>query len=952
MGEVYLAEDTKLGRNVALKVMLPEMKQDGGRIDRFIREARAASALNHPNILTVFEIGEFGDSQYLSTEFIRGETLGERMRRGPVPLDESLRILLQITAALGAAHAVGIIHRDIKPENIMIREDGVVKVLDFGLAKLSPLSAGSIQTTLRHITTEPGVIVGTIAYMSPEQARGREVDHRSDIFSLGIVMFELFAGVRPFRGENQLDVVSSILKDEPPVLREVSPDLPRDLERIVTKSLRKDLEHRYQSVKDLYIDLEDLAEEVRSGTKRPRKIEPTEDRPVHVTEPSGLRSALTTGISKTRRFTLLHAIIFAILASAVVGAVIYMRPAADPDAALANVRVNEFASWSSAPDELFVEARYSPNGNLIAFSSTRSGRKQIWVSQATASEGIQVTNDDGLHRNPIWSAKGDEIAFISTRTAPDGKAEHGLWRVSALGGQSRSIARVQMGGTFLRRWTASGKIFYQSRTELFSIDAASGSPVQVTNLSDLKPIWIDISPDEKTIAYAVSENGSWRIMTSANGAAAVEAAKGTGNLSEVIVWLPERKTFYFSNEVSGIPTIHRTVEGSLVNQRMVAPESRSNIADAAPDGRSLLLTSAKEESNLWRVDVASGSEILIVRNLSAKLFPSISPSGSHVLFQSIKNLVEGDRLFKADLATLPINRSSMQDVPTVISQNGLMPTWSPDGRLVAFLRGDGRDSELVIMNSSGGGERSAVRLGPLTFGLSFTPYNTTQAVVYDWSPDGSQIALVIDKDRVLNIWSYSLADGSLNQITSNSDPGDRLTCPMWSSDGRSIAFSFRRREGEGVFTYGLRVVNVADRSIAEIYTTSQTVRLMGWDANDSGLIAADTVRDNVALPKETRLLRLGINDKSERTISNLKSAYFYNIFLSKDRKQIAFAARENEIDDIWLVPVSGGTTRRLTAGTDSGLLISRMAWFPKGDSIAFAKQTRFSVLFLATNFDP
>lgn len=951
MGEVYLAEDTKLGRNVALKVMLPEMTKDGGRIDRFVREARAASALNHPNILTVFEIGEFGDSQYLSTEFISGETLGERMRRGPVPVDESLRILLQITAALSAAHSVGIIHRDIKPENIMIREDGVVKVLDFGLAKLSPLSAASIQTTLRHITTEPGVIVGTIAYMSPEQARGRAVDQRSDIFSLGIVMFELFAGARPFRGENQLDVVSSILKDEPPVLREISPDLPRDLERIVTKALRKDLEHRYQNVKDLHIDLEDLAEEVKSGSKRPRKKEHTVERPVQRTEPSALRSAFTTGLSKTRRFTLLHAIIFAALASAVIGGVIYFRPSPDPDTVSANVKVNEFASWNSAPNELFVEASFSPNANLIAFSSTRSGNKAIWVSQTNSSEAIKVTNDGGENRNPIWSPKGEEIAFLSLRTSPDGKNEHGLWRVSALGGQSRSIARVQMGGVFLRRWTASGKIFYQAGSELHYIDSATGRSEKVVDLTDVKPIWIDTSPDEKTIAYAVREDGSWRILTSENGGSPVEAASGKGQIASTIAWLPDRKTFFFSSEAAGSWATYRTVARSFVNQRVVAPESRSYVSDAAADGSSLILTSAKEESNLWRVDVASGSEDLIIRDLNAKIWPSISPSGSEIVFQSIKNLVEGDRLMKADLATLPVVRSSMQEVPTVISKDGYLPTWSPDGRSIAFLRGSALRSELVVLNSSGGGERPAIPLGTSALGFSFTPYNATQTGAYDWSPDGSRIAMIIEKDKVANVWSYSLGDGSLTQITSNAT-NEQFQCPTWSSDGKFIAFSYRVRDAEGNFFVGFRVVDVATGSVEEVYKGYRAIRLIGWDTSDTGLVAVETSREHIALPPETRLFRIGRKDKSETTIANLKSAYFFNIFLSKDRRQVAFAARENELDDIWLVPVSGGTPRRLTSTKDSGLLISRMAWFPNGDSIAFGKQTRFSVLSLATNFDP
>ncbi len=263
MGEVYLAEDTKLDRQIALKVLIDEVANDEDRVRRFVQEAKASSALNHPNILTIYEIGEFKNSRYIATEFIKGKTLRDRVSREPLTLRESLEVILQVTAALGAAHEAGIIHRDIKPENIMIREDRLVKVLDFGLAKLWGPANGSQATTLPQMNTHPGMLLGTVAYMSPEQARGHKLDPRSDIFSLGIVMFELFTGQRPFDGEGHLDLISSILKDEAPTLRQISPEMPRQLERIVDKSLRKDRDHRYQHVRDLYIDIEDLLSEMK-----------------------------------------------------------------------------------------------------------------------------------------------------------------------------------------------------------------------------------------------------------------------------------------------------------------------------------------------------------------------------------------------------------------------------------------------------------------------------------------------------------------------------------------------------------------------------------------------------------------------------------------------------------------------------------------------------------------
>ncbi|MGE3467559.1 MAG: serine/threonine protein kinase, partial [Pyrinomonadaceae bacterium] len=230
MGEVYLANDTKLDRKVALKVLTAEVAADEERVRRFVQEAKAASALNHQNILTIFEIGTFEGSHYIATELIDGKTLRDRKRSGDLSLTEAVRIALQAAAALAAAHDAGIIHRDIKPENIMIREDKLVKVLDFGLAKLTEKYADTAapeDATKAQMNTEPGVVMGTVNYMSPEQARGRALDARSDIFSLGIVMYELFGGQRPFQGESNVDVISSIIKDEPAPLRQLAPNIPR-----------------------------------------------------------------------------------------------------------------------------------------------------------------------------------------------------------------------------------------------------------------------------------------------------------------------------------------------------------------------------------------------------------------------------------------------------------------------------------------------------------------------------------------------------------------------------------------------------------------------------------------------------------------------------------------------------------------------------------------------------
>lgn len=267
MGDVYLADDTKLGRKVAIKFLNQQFSKDEALLNRFIQEAKAASALNHPNILTVYEIGEHEGIHYISAEFIDGKTLRERMKKR-LTFDETLSIMVQTAEALSAAHQAGIVHRDIKPENIMVRPDGYVKVLDFGLAKLTELAdSGGEDETKKLVKTNPGVVMGTVAYMSPEQARGKNTDARSDVFSFGIVLYELLTGKVPFAGETMTDVLSSIISVEPQPITSFAPHLPRELQRIVQKTLKKKRDLRYQSTKDLLVDLKDLRDELQIEAK-------------------------------------------------------------------------------------------------------------------------------------------------------------------------------------------------------------------------------------------------------------------------------------------------------------------------------------------------------------------------------------------------------------------------------------------------------------------------------------------------------------------------------------------------------------------------------------------------------------------------------------------------------------------------------------------------------------
>ena len=301
MGEVYLAEDVRVGRRVALKILPENIAGDAARLHRFEQEARSVSGLNHPNLLTAFEFGEDDGIRFLATELIEGTTLRDELNAGGMPLQTAVSIAEQIAFALSAAHAAGIVHRDLKPENVMVRHDGIVKVLDFGLAKLTQASPPDPETeaeTRALVKTNPGAVMGTAAYMSPEQAKGKEADGRTDIWSLGVLLYESATGHMPFTGESANDVIASILKTEPPLLAQYLPNVPHELERIVGKTLRKDREERYQHIKDLWLDLKDFRHELEISARLERSTAPNRtNEPARATDAEN--SALATATAET-----------------------------------------------------------------------------------------------------------------------------------------------------------------------------------------------------------------------------------------------------------------------------------------------------------------------------------------------------------------------------------------------------------------------------------------------------------------------------------------------------------------------------------------------------------------------------------------------------------------------------------------------------------------------------
>jgi serine/threonine protein kinase len=391
MGVVYKARDLHLDRFVALKVLPPEKVSDPDRKRRFVQEAKAASALNHPNIVHVYDIDQSDGTDYIAMEYVDGKTLDQRMGRHGLGLSDALKYAVQIADALTKAHSAAIVHRDLKPTNIMVNEDGVVKVLDFGLAKLTEqvqgdetASTATIDSEGRPITEE-GVIVGTVAYMSPEQAEGKKVDARSDIFSLGSVLYEMVTGQKAFQGTIKMSTLSAILHQEPKPVSGVTQAIPADFEKLINRCLRKDPAKRLQHMDDVKLALDELKEDSDSGRLQ----------------------AAPAGAKKTSLLRLV-AVAVVVVAFAVAGWYwLGRRHSAEPEIPLTAVPLTSYPGLESSPS-------FSPDGNQVAFSwnGEKEGNSDIYIRLIGAEPPMQLTTNPANEGFPAWSPDGRWIAFL------------------------------------------------------------------------------------------------------------------------------------------------------------------------------------------------------------------------------------------------------------------------------------------------------------------------------------------------------------------------------------------------------------------------------------------------------------------------------------------------------------------------------------------------------------
>lgn len=946
MGEIYLARDTRLERHVALKILPEKFTADHDRLNRFVREAKSASALNHPNIITIYEIGKFDGTNFIAAEFVEGETVRDRLARGKILFDELFSIAVQTSEALAAAHAAGIIHRDIKPENIMIRRDGYVKVLDFGLAKLTekqnPIS--DLEAETRKLTsTTPGMVLGTAAYMSPEQTRGlANIDARTDIWSFGVVLFEMLTGRVPFTGETASDVIASILKTDAPHLSKCIADCPQELERIVTKTLRKNREERYQVIKDLALDLKSLRKELEFSAEFERATDGTE-RNLTAEMPRQITTAVTG-----RRFSPLNILPILLVAALIFGGVwwFFGRNEKQPETPeTAGLKTVEIVNWSSSPGEIYSVGSFSPDGKMIAFTSTKTGTKNIWIKQTTGSgEAIQITKDEFKNESPIWSPDGERLAFFSTR----GK-QMGFWQMPVFGGSPKLITTIEDGSSQLRFWSKKDLIYYESGGNISAADAASGQTKQITDL-DSKVIdaqSISLSPDEQQITYTTVDGEIWSIWTR-NLAADAAPKKLVSAAAEIknIVWHPDNRRIFYSAAVDGIFQIFVTDSDAATPKQITSAERDCLVVDVSSDGNKILYGSAKEESDIWSVNLKDAKESAVASEINSELWANVSPDGKSIAYQSIKNLSQGNNIADGMILTKTLNSD---EPPTELVAKGFLPVWSPDGRQIAFMQLTGDKYQIKTIKATGGDQKNLTTDGTATIDYSVQPYNRLQTSYVSWSPDSQKIAYISNQSGQHNIRLVN-ADGTNDTpLTSGDDKNLSRNCPLWSADGRRIAFTSKTNKGKPV--YNVWVTDTETKNSDMVVQADSFLRLIGWSQSGNELVLASvTSSETDGLPKEVSLLQAEIETHKTRPIAALKDTYLYNIHLSPDKKTIAFAAHREGKDNLWLIPAAGGEAKMLTANNDSRLYFSSLAWSPASDSIFFGKQSRYSLLSMLTNF--
>ena len=853
MGEVYLAEDTHLRRRVAIKLLASDVTRDSDQVRRFVREARVASALNHPNIITIYEIGQAGDLHFISTEFVAGETLRQHILREPFEIREAVDIAIDIASALVVAHDADIVHRDIKPENIMLREDGLLKVLDFGLAKLGKNNDGTADPhgdTWHSVKTTRGLVMGTVGYMSPEQARGDALDARTDIWSLGVVIYEMIVGRPPFVGSTSVDVMAAILKDEPRSIKLTLPATPGKLQRIVMRSLSKSPDERYQTMTDVLLDLKDVRHELALQTKSERRAE----------RELGGGQRLMSGGRKTnaaRRQEVIDAPVLSKLSQLTFTEAIEQDPAWSPngdefafsreEAGNRSIFIKSVALGQerrlTRGDHDDIQPAWSPDGKTILFVRSRQPNVKlepgdvyglffegdIWSIDLETQKEVRLVENAF---NPDYSPDGDRIAFDASWAGP-----RRIWAVDSLGHNPQQLTSdISEGISHVRpRWSPDARriVFQNIERTKFDVrvfDLTSGKSVWVTRdaVQDVNPVW---SPSGKFIYFSSHRGGGiniWRSAMSPDGTPAgapQQLTIGAGQDVQIAI-SRDGKRLAFSilrqnADIWRLPVLPDTGKPAGPPQEVITSTREDSRGAWSPDGKMIAFNSDRTgDMNIWLHSLEDGQSRRLTTGDGGDFQANWSPDGRRIVFFS-------SRAGTADIWCVDVDSGELERL-TSTDFVDVNPCFSPDGKMIAYNSDQTGRPEVWVMRSDGSEVRQLTDVGLSVMGHFLRWTQSGDAVIFrcpgrdgaltmkvrlDGSepeplPEvagGAHMSLSPDHSRIMDVighkalWVSPLEEGKPEKVFEFEDPDVRIDYPVWSPDGRWVLFDRSRPQGGDVW---------------------------------------------------------------------------------------------------------------------------------------------------------
>ena len=789
MGVVYEALQVSLDRRVALKILSPKAMHSTLRVERFKREARALAALEHPNIVTVYTVDAIGDLNFLAMELIKGAPLADRIPRRGFPLKAFFDLAIPLADALSQAHEHGITHRDLKPANIMVTEDGRAKVLDFGLAKLRRFEPTQIVSAASRRDTPlslDGTLIGTVPYMSPEQIEGRSVGPRSDLFSLGVVYYEMITGRRPFDGLSEAEVMEMILRESPPSVLELRREIPPDLGRIVRHCLQKDPDRRYQTAKGLRNELDELRADVMGEVISTERSDPP-----------------TTILEIISRYWQWAAAAMLILLAVVLS---NWHPNPSPPT-WTSKNVTTDPGWEAEP-------ALSPDGTQVAYAADWNGEIDVWITEAAGGAVLRLTSDPAVDRLPAWFPDGTELAFVSDRGGSDA-----IWKVSRLGGpvallvpdatdpaispDGKMIAFARAGTNgFLRVAVASlddiGRVTQPADDEDGSADQRH-------------PAW---SPDGRSVVYQAG-HGLWTVA--AHGG---QAKKLTSDpqFDRHPVWSADGRFVYFDSTRGGSRAIWRVPSTGGQTVRLTTgsgPETHPSISN---DGHRLVYSTFRDDTDIVLVDLATRSRTRFegTRRVASPVFVQ---DGREIVYSS-------DRDGGFNLWSQSLSGDGSWGGPRRLTRhpgNTGQCAISRDGRQVVYGWRHAGQGDIWTVSAEGG------PTSRITDHLALDAHPA-------WSPEGDRVAFVSSRDGGRHVWVAGFDGGRRTNepVRITSGDGDD-SYPAWSGDGEKIAF-VRSDEGES----DVWISDVDDPERDRRLTVGADARHIDWDAGEEALWVAAT----------------------------------------------------------------------------------------------------------------